>query len=705
MAQGVVQQGPQVVEFGIVNPKWLDESRAEDTQSLIQQIVCYLDLRNYDNDTNNNQWKLPWSENPKVSANGDLKVDIVNRYTFTECISDDEIIKQLGLLQAIHDMSAKFNTNDIQNTSMSYIDTDKSRTIIGKFKSDDDDNDDNLFWWFCKFEFMKILDANNEIKYLNRGIASPEYLKQIINNGYAMFMLNNSSLYELNKSGREKVRALCKNWWKIWFNNKFEFESSYNITDDSLFKTLPGVRYSSVNKPLGFRENILQKLNGFMNENLYLNEVLVLNTNWTPNKNWGVIYKNESSIYSKLSITNLVNFLKETDLTFGLSSYSLTFGNCPSLKQYVNQLNRMQSIKPDGGLLERSLMLPAIYLQDQLTNNVFNPIADAVNTVESYIPIMGTIKEVSGYVPSISTVSNMTLHPWDTVSSFWKKSVPETAEQHDQDVDEPNILPTTSIESRGASKTTNFANVEESLEVAKGSGSFILGLTKQGSIILHDYHLYNQEKKSWEMVKLVLYEINGILFILFYDSKYNDLNNIALYNKLSKSLDVVYETYFEDLIVNQLDSIREDFQSDESDEFQYIIYDNEKYWTNVLNIPPDYDILNHQIPERISLLEKNLKINISSESTMLENYRIISLIQDKQLQTIIKDNLLQGWVINEKIIKLGKNQCCFFKRFNMHKWIIVVKQLDLVKSSNKNGFIFGEKVRKWLDWAEVDGYI
>lgn len=694
MEHNVIQQeGPKVLAFGIIDSNATHTvNRAEDTASLIKQVVCYLNCREIKQDTNH--WSFPWTTSEIELDNSEI--DLVG-FTFTPEVSDNEIVKTIGLLQAISDMSGKFNGNN--KTCISYIDTDKSRTIVGKFISDDDL--DGNFWWFVEFQFTKLIMNDNTIQYSHRGLASPEYLKQLIVDGYSLFMLKYGSLLKLVENLElNKVREITIKWWDIWFKNKFEFESSFNITDDSFFKLLPGIRYSCVEKPFGFNQNISERLKSVISENDGLNDIIILNTNWTPNKNWGAIYINEFSKYSYFSLTNIVKFLKDTDLKFGLSTYALTYGNLPSLKQYVDQLRRIQSIKPNGGLLERSLMVPAIYLQDKLTNNVFNPLGDIVNTMESYVPIMNTIKEASEYVPSISTVSNLTLHPWNSMLSYWNRPQSQEEEREEQVVEQ--IEP---VESRHESVHTNHSNIEESLETAHSSGSYLLGFTKQGSIILHGYQVYDKENKTWETVNLVIYEINGILFVLFYDPALSDLNKITFYKNLSGKLDLIYEMYFKDLIVNQLDSLEAEFKNKENHEFSYIICDDKKYWTSVDNIPPDHDTLVHQIPQRIFLLERNLNIDLSIEHNSLEKFRLLSLMQDKQLQMLIKDNTTSSanWIVNEKITKLGKNQWCFFKRYNAEKWVVVIKQLDHCNINNE--FIFGDKVKHWFDWVDAGGYM
>ncbi|KAG0686736.1 hypothetical protein C6P40_003466 [Pichia californica] len=664
-----------------------------------------------DDDNDNIQWSLPWSSSKATNEANNNN----SNNTFSKITSDHEIIKQIGLLQAITDLSGKFNSGS-KNTKISYIDTNQTRTIIGSFELQDIENDDNslTFWFSCKFQFAKVILTNGDIKYLQRGLASPEYLKNQILKGYELWCLNNGSLKDyINKLNKFESRIKISNWWHNWFINKFEFPSSYDSTDDAIFKLIPGIRYSCVNKPIGFKENINEKLKSFINQQSNLNDILILNTNWTPEKNWGIIYLNNDSIYSIKSLDSLIFYLKDLDLRFGLSTYALTYGNWPSLKQYVNSLKRLKSIKPNGGLFERSLMEPAIYLQEKLTNNVFNPFTNVINSMESYIPLFNNIIDVSNIVPttvsSINTVKNVTLHPLDSIYSYWNSSTINEPDDLNNQLgesiqEEENI--DVEEESRSTSKRTiQSSNIDESLETAQKSGSYLLGCSKQGSIILHDFHLFNKISQCWNIVKLIIYEINGILFVLFYESENNEnLNSPIMYSELSKNLNSIYETYFTDLILNQLKSLQDDMiikskNNEKLNDFEFIIYDDNKYWTNISNIPPDHDTLMHQIPERIQIVEQNMN------STDLDFLRTLSLMQDKQLQSIIINNITpsNSWISNEKIFRLGKNIWCLFHRYNDNKWVIVIKSLANI-NGNEN-FIFGEDVKKWLNWVENNGYL
>lgn len=724
---------PQALSFAIVCPQWIENSNAEDTESLLQQIVCYINPSQHTKEPENGmvsstQWVLLWMRKTHAEADGS---DVRQWNTFSDSVSDHEIVKQIGLLQAITDLSGKFN-GESSDTQISYIDTDETRTVVGWLHAGDGSGGPDSFagfWFFCEFQFTKVTLANGETRFIQRGLAAPEYLRQQIFKGYELWCLNHGALEYCNtQMDKLDLRLQVTQWWQQWFSSRFEFPSSYDATDDALFSFLPGIRYSCVDKPLGFSENISKELESLTSKESGLKDIMVLNTNWTPEKNWGVIHVNYDSIYSQWSFQSIVSFFKDIDLTFGLSTYALTNGNRPSLKKYVDSLKRMNSIKPDGGLLERSSMEPALYLQEKFANAVFNPFGNVIDAFESYILSMPDITNLSEYVPSVvpsisESVKNATLHPWNSLTSYWGAAPEEEplqpAQNEQEEAETPSSIHSlpqlqsndqdslhghtageTGSNTRSMSQKTTQSSIYESMEVAQKSGSYLLGCTKQGSIVLHDFHLYNEQRRGWEKVKLIIYEINGILFVLFYESDYEPLkHSTELYTSLSKKLDSIYQLYFTDLIFNQLKSLEDDMKSKSKDDFAFIIYDQDKYWTNISNIPPDHDTLMHQIPERVHLLEQNIN------GTDLEFLRTLALMQDRQLQGVIASNITPspGWVVQEKVTKLGKTRWCLFHRYTESKWVLVVKQIASVDGTE--GLVWGEDVKKWMAWVEAEGYV
>ncbi|TID14950.1 hypothetical protein CANINC_004621 [Pichia inconspicua] len=667
-------ESPSVEYFSIINRKWGHNSRGkEDTASLYEQVLCHIC---YNNNNDNNQ--LEEGINP-------VNIGRVNSV-------EDDVVKEIGCLQALADLSEKFASDDKGMTRISHIDTDQARIILGEMGEN--------YWFYTKIKFSKLILDNDEVHYTERGLASPDYLRQKFINGYNLFVLNNGIFDDcVIKYEKQELREFVTAWWKVWLDHTFEFKSAYNFEDDALFKLIPGVRYSCVEKPFGFKENIEKGLKEFVDNCNGLDDILVLNTNWTPEKNWGVVYLNEESIYSKKSLYALINYLKDIDITFGLSTSALTHHNWPSLRQYVEQFNPRD---PSVNLIERSLMVPAIYLQTKLANNVFDPIGEALETFESYVPIRGVVNQVTNYVaPSISAVSDFTIKPLYSLASFWA---------HKNSVDATDVTNATVSESNqlhsSSSRTRNFDKdiIDESLKTEKATGTFILGLKNQHDILIKDLFL-ESSNGNFKNVKFVIYELNGIMFVLMFNES-SMIDSEVFFNELSAKIDHIYETFFSDLIIKQVEDLKDDFTEDP--DFIYIIYDNEKYWTTVPNIPPNPDVLECQIPQRKQLLEQNLNINLTKNGETLDTYRAMSLMQFKQLQYIMEDlisnRLHPDLHSDEKLSKIGKNQWCYVKKYSAKKWVLVVKRIDNVEVNNRN-YILGEKVHAWLDWVQADGYL
>lgn len=664
---------PSVQCFSIINRNWQQNlQKKEDTASLYEQVLCRIC---YNEESGDHQHE----------DSNTLRVNSIQ----------DDAVKEIGCLQALADLSAKFAASESGMTQISHIDTDQSRIVVGEMSEN--------YWFYANIKFSKALLNNGEVRFMERGLAMPEYLRQKIISGYNLFVLNHGTFEECErKLQKDEFREIVTEWWKVWLDHTFEFESAYSFEDDAMFKIIPGVRYSCVEKPYGFKENVDKGLKEFVGTCDGLEDVAVLNTNWTPEKNWGVIYLNEDSKYSKRCLHALINYFKDVDIKFGLSTIALTYQNWPSLKEYAEKLNPED---PSGSLIERSLMVPAIYLQNRLANNVFDPIGEAFDTLESYVPIRGVVNQVTDYVtPSISAVSDLTMKPWHSLASYWSSSgnTGDTIQINTENQSEPEEQ-LTATESRTQSRRSGIEIVDESLETETSTGTFLLGLKAENHIVIQEYYLENKHGEM-EKVKFVIYEINGIMFLLLFNQS-SAINDRFFYKTLSAKIDKIYERFFSDLIVKQVEAVKEEFSENSS--FSYIIYDNEKYWTTIPNIPPNPDTLIFQNPQRKQLLEQNLNVNLSKTGDTLENYRNMSLMQDKQLQHLIKDvitnRLHPDFQGDEKLSKIGKSQWCYVKKYSANKWVLVVKRIANVEINNKNHFL-GEDVSNWLDWVQAGGY-
>lgn len=642
-------QPPSIVEFCIFNPQWIDQRKAEDSSSLIQQVICHL----------------------TKNESGELVSDINDNV--------DEIVNAIGVITAIYNISNQLKSGNDDNIDYTFIDTDKSRTIVVLLN--------NNYYYFIKFQFaIKSVDDNSDNhEYTSIGLASDEYLKKMLLDAYDLFTLNHGKfdIDLTNVNDKNNLRQLTTQWWKIWLTNKFEIPSSFDLSDDGNFKLINALRYSSVRKPVGFTDNIDLKFQNTISENEFLDDIIVINTNWSPEKNWGVIYNNiERSKYKKSSIFKLITMFKNFDMSLGLSTYALTFGNWPSLLKYIDSLRRFDSIKPDGSLIERSIFNPSY----SLINNVYNPFEGLNETINSYLPTVSTFQNMKSYVkPSLLTVSDITLHPWNTVTSYWKKDSENIVNGETTPVEENN-----SQHHNGGINLVNEDNDDSSCDdngKYNRKGAYLLG-DNNGTITLHDYYLQSKSTNKYEKINPIIYEINGMLFIYIYKPT-DQLSQESFYDKLSKQIDSIYDTYFADLINNQLVSIKKDLTTD----FTYLIYDDGKYWSSIDTIPPDTSTLIYQLPMSRYIREEQ---NIS----VLETTRILSLIQNKRIGDLLLSNNDENNEIYEKVVKLNQEQWCMIRRYNAKKWVLLIRN-----SKPGDIDIFGGDVAKWLEWVANDGYL
>ncbi|KAH3661891.1 hypothetical protein OGAPHI_006070 [Ogataea philodendri] len=570
---------PKLLYFCIFDPTLADPKK-EDDQQLINQILVYLNFEDRE-------------------------------------VTNSEKAKRIGFIEGLGDFSGRFSACD--SGYLNYIDTDKSRVIVGTFAE--------KYKFFCGFRFAQLAE-----NYVRRGLASPEYMINEFQSGYNLYYINHGAISYETKEQLEK-------WWEVWLNHKFEFESGYNLEDRGLLNLYPGYRCSSVVLPIGFQENLKNAMERFVDQKDGLVDLVVLNTNWTPCKNFGVVYLNKESKVPSQWLTNLVNYIEKLDLSIGLSTYSLKSDNLPSLKAYHAAV---QAAMPqnNGTLLDRSILQPAIYLHEQLTTHVFNPFTSALSTVST----------VPQLLPSFSMFGLGSTSNEET----------EVAEETVSDISE---------------------QVQESLTTQK-TGKYLLGNTSEG-IVTKNIHLGDHS------LELVVYEINGILFALFYDNLDHDEH---VFNALQNDLDNLYALYFNDLVINQLKSIEKEIKTETS--FFYLIHD------------PVNNVLKTSIPNIADSEEVRELKTYHVPSAGLSRSQMINLTMNLMTYLLEKTSPLELKPL-ERIIKINSNWWCLQKLVN-GKTVVALKKFasgelkldagDLVSS-------FGPEFRKWYHDSIKSGFI
>ncbi|VEU21651.1 DEKNAAC102672 [Brettanomyces naardenensis] len=526
-------------------------------------------------------------------SNEEAKRQIIIYLNFEDReVDENQMLKQVGLVQGLNDFSLKFLSDSLE-AHLTHIDTDKTRIVVDRFEGS--------YWFICGFRLSR-----HNGRFTQRGLASPAYLINEIKLGYKLWFLNYGYLAEFCRQNKQK--DFLSTWWRTWIQNRFEFSSSFGLNDKGFLNLLPGRRLSSVKPPIGFTENLNGHIEEFLHEEPDLIDLLVINSNWTPSKNYGVLYAGgESSPIEDESITDLVNYLERLDSNFGLSTFSLKSTNLPSLKEYLTNLKDLDSIS-NGQLYERSLMKPAIYLQGELTTHILNPFMNALNTMASYIP------PASSFVPNFSG----------------------NYQAAERSVDVPPSLPTQTP-------------ADEAID-ADSSGKFLLGNTKDETISNRKIYLKTKGSNGLaEVFNLIMYETNGILMVLFFKEDSQMLTETTYYQRLREKLNNLYEIYFKDLVIRQLEALEADL--DDQDGFYHVTYDSKRktYKTSFPNIPDEKEV-------------RELKVfgvgeNIKSSGSRLQMINLNINI----MNYLLNDTKILNFEGIEKIVELGKRWWCLLK--------------------------------------------
>lgn len=564
--------GPSILFFAIVDPTQCD-GKSQDTQELKKKIITYI--------------------------------------RFDTEVSDERQVQQLGLVEGLDEFALKF-LGSPEGGKLSDIETDKSRIVCGQFEQD--------VHFVSGFQFAQVGS-----KFTGRGLASPEYLAHELVLGYKRWYLNYGSLKESYYR-----KDFIKSWWQTWLTNRFEFRTSFSMNDKGFLNLLEGKRVSSVEVTEDLRKKIHDEMAQLIRSEPDLVDAFVINSNWTPSKNYGLIYSNDKSVISSQSLKDLAEYLERLDFDFGLSTYALKSTNLPSLKTYLTNMREMNSISNEGQLNERSLMEPAIYLQEQLTTHVFNPFVTTLQTLGSHLPSLPDL-------------------------NWWSNTPPSEASSVDP-------------------------SVKESMETAAKSGKYLLGNVSGDEI--SNRKVFVEIDGHSVQVNLVLYEINGVLFVLLYKHESPFLTELAHYQSLREKLDRLYELYFERLVVQQLESLKKDFETRPN--FYHVVYDRQRavYATSFPEIPDEMEVRRLKVADN--------EAGGESRSQMINlNLNIVNYL--------FKDTRLLEFEDLEKVVKLGRNWWMLVQ-YEGPRVVMVMKrfnQKDIDFGSEDLLASFGADVSSW----------
>ncbi|QPG73578.1 hypothetical protein FOA43_000890 [Brettanomyces nanus] len=227
----VLNSPPSVLFFFIINCDLADLEHGESNDDIMKQIVVYLSFENHP-------------------------------------VSENEMVKRVGLVQGLDDFSLKFLSSSGKG-HLTHIDTDKTRIVVGQLQ--------NSYRFVCGLR----LACTNKRFISGKGLASPDYIINEIQMGYNLWMMNYGSLTS------ETPHDILEKWWRSWFDNRFEFPAGYNLNDKGFLNLIQGRRLCSVEFPIGFAKNLQLHMTAFIDQETDLQDIVVINSNWTPCKNYG----------------------------------------------------------------------------------------------------------------------------------------------------------------------------------------------------------------------------------------------------------------------------------------------------------------------------------------------------------------------------------------------------------------------------------
>jgi len=451
----------------------------------------------------------------------------------------------LGMVQALSDMTDKFgghggakdneeNAGSKKSTFMlSYIDTDKSRELVGQLEE--------RYYFLCGVNFPCYGDR----RYTKRGIASPEYLTSEIENGGKYWRLNYGSMSRFfsdcpDKKSPEFAKRFefLSSWWREWLSSRFEFSASFDFNGGGVYGMLDGIKLSSGAASGDLAAKLSQKLKSSFTDQDGLEDIIILSRDHSSADLYGAIYMDKDSPFEQSSITNLLDYLQRQDFDFGLSRFLLKSTNLPSLRGYRASLDAIRGpgnsssvgnaadhdIGPDNG-------------ESYVESLLIAPFRSVYTNVSSHIPTFG-------------------------VSMFGTNAA--TGQEPDSD-SEPSI--------------------------EKQTGKFLLGKTDEdgGSISTRKIVLCRKEKSDGQdvecFVELVVYEIGEVLYVLLYKEGSSALIDSSYYERLSEMLDGITEELL-------APTLQEEKVAEKKHNFFYLAYNREEhiYKASLPWIPDDREV-------------------------------------------------------------------------------------------------------------------
>ncbi|CUM46302.1 uncharacterized protein AC631_02445 [Debaryomyces fabryi] len=665
---------PKVKYICVFNPSHISD-KCESNNELIKQILCFVS-ENMDCDPENRD--VSFEENDKL--------------------------KIIGLVRGINSFMQGF-AKDVQSDS-NIIKTDTSLLIVKQVEAS--------YYIICCVSISAISQNNSKIV--------SHQMSKLIDQAYNHFVVLNGSFERvLEEYNLEILKNSLDDFWR-------EFIGSYNSEYLKFPSKLLWANCMNYRGFLGLlgtnRLNVYKKSSIILNDStndqidrILYNEsqderlkpkgLIISYFDQTEPKKYGMIYSNSSlagetdkKLIQPQELINIYNWLEYYDFHHKLDGESLTsldyegfFSSSDTIREQLNS--------------EQQVLISLASVNDSDTRSVMSTAASTfdminpINLTNDYIilPFNSTMNNVMGFSGINGDVNHQapnqdsSIGNWLSIPSYLKPFTQNNS--HDANIN-------ASSEHTDECSSPNDETDDES------DGYFIIGLSKDANsnnIITKRLVYLNSvvQKNDGELTinkreyLIIVYALNKIIFTLVYDSSLNELNQEAFYTNLSK---VILYPLIEELntvlmngsiignsvgsLPRSLDSLRINngktyispgLETDQNQNFYFIIYDNNEGWVK------------SSLPY-LPLLSPSLNAMSENESQLNK-----SNIRYKSAIFHLHDQLSDIFIAqrNNDFFK-GDNMNEFFHKFNSSRhfdWMFYYIKYNnrfivIIKSRNRN---------------------
>lgn len=424
-------------------------------------------------------------------------------------------LRQIGLLQGMSSFARDFSEDDLH-----VIDTEKTRLVMHCVEE--------KFWIAACIELTRLVDADNEsdsdsenlrarnlaglnTEYSTAHLAPASVLVSDLKNAYRYFKLHHGSFSLLiARHSPEMLRDIFTTWW-----SNFSENWSVSLSETGFLKTLDAFKLSS--RAISYSTSlniknvnlITEKLSEFfqLNSSKLVDMVVYNPLEKNPStesarriaEEHGVIFHG-FSILSQESLVALYHWLEQSDFK-GLHSFNLMEDTYPT------ELPETSPPSENGNTEE---------------NVVFDPFSTTINSITSFFsllnPILGSGEPEAVPEQSVNAMLKQYTLESDKPKGRYLIGLNELLRKHSGST--PITLPNPDyiLHSPWSTKDIFIKNVY--VDLSKDSDEC------------------DASEESGESLEcsLIVYEICGLVFVLVFESDYEDLQSMMFYEQLEENI-------------------------------------------------------------------------------------------------------------------------------------------------------------------------